>query len=158
MFDKNVCMKNICVFSEGEVFTTINNEKIIELSTDDYLFLTEDLETMDKASLDKGIKYLVYNKKQRMIDTVRSVMNNELTEIERNIAEDYWCNNILVGEIAEKYKLSRSGLYRTVDVIKEKMNMYLKYVVIYNNECPPTKGDFLSFLKLGKGKGEFFEN
>ena len=82
-------------------------------------------------------------------------MNNELTETERNIAEDYWCNNLLVEEIAEKYKLSRSGLYRTVDVIKEKMNIYLKYVVFYNNDYPPTKGDFLTFLK---SEGEFFEN
>ncbi|MBR5247150.1 MAG: hypothetical protein IKV25_07265 [Clostridia bacterium] len=122
---------------------------------DDYLFLTEDLEFMDKASVNKGIKYLVYKKKQRMIDTVRSVMNNELTDFERNIAEDYWCNNLLVEEIARKYNLSRSGFYRAVDVIKEKMNTHLKYVVFYNNECPPTKGDFLSFLN---GKGEFFES
>ncbi len=122
---------------------------------DDYFFLTENLEPMNNVSVDKGIKYLVYKKKQRMIDTVRSVMNNELTESERNIAEDYWCNNLLVEEIAEKYNLSRSGLYRTVDVIKEKMNIYLKYVVFYNNDYPPTKGDFLTFLK---NKGEFFEN
>ena len=150
-------MKNICVFDflKRGGFTTISNGKIIELSMDDYLFLTEDLETMNNASLDKGIKYLVFRKKQRMIDTVRSVMNNELTETERNIAEDYWCNNLLVEEIAEKYKLSRSGLYSTVDVIKEKMNIYLKYVVFYNNDYPPTKGDFLTFLK---NKGEFFEN
>ncbi len=150
-------MKNICVFIflRRGGFTTINNGKIIELSMDDYLFLTEDLEFIDKTIINKGIKYLVYKKKQRMIDTVRSVMNNELTETERNIAEDYWCNNLLVEEIAKKYKLSRSGLYRTVDVIKEKMNTHLKYVVFYNNECPPTKGDFLSFLNR---KGEFFEN
>ena len=150
-------MKNICVldFLKRGGFTTISNGKIIELSMDDYLFLTEDLEFMDKAFINKGIKYLVYKKKQRMIDTVRSVMDNELTEIERNIAEDYWCNNLLVEEIAKKYKLSRSGFYRTVDVIKEKMNMHLKYVVFYNNDCPPTKGDFLSFLNR---KGEFFEN
>lgn len=150
-------MKNICVFDflKRGGFTTISNGKIIELSMDDYLFLTEDLEFMDKAFINKGIKYLVYKKKQRMIDTVRSVMDNELTEFERNIAEDYWCNNLLVEEIAKKYKLSRSGFYRTVDVIKEKMNMHLKYVVFYNNDCPPTKGDFLSFLNR---KGEFFEN
>lgn len=122
---------------------------------DDYIFLTEDLETMENASVDKGLKYLVYNKKQRMIDTVRSVLNNELTESERNIAEDYWCNNLLVEDIAKKYKLSRSGLYRTVDVIKEKMNIYLKYVVYYNDSYPPVKGDFLTFLKK---EGEFFEN
>lgn len=133
----------------------MNNGKIIELSYDDYLFLTEDLEFTDKAFVNKGIKYLIYKKKQRMIDTVRLVMNNELTEMERNIAEDYWCNNLLATEIAKKYKLSRSGLYRTVGVIKEKLNTHLKYVVFYNNECPPTKGDFLSFLN---SKGEFFEN
>ena len=40
-------------------------------------------------------------------------------------------------------------------VIEEKINMYLKYVVFYNNECPPTKGDFLTFLNH---KGEFFES
>lgn len=152
-------MKNICVFIflKRGGFTTINNEKIIELSSDDYLFLTEDLETMDKASIDKGIKYLVYKKKKRMISTVRSVMDNELTDFEREIATDYWCNNILVEEIAKKHNLSRSAFYRTVKIIEEKINMYLKYVLFYNNECPPTKGDFLTFLNVSN-KGEFFEN
>ncbi len=153
-------MKSICVFSflKKGGFTTIHNEKIIELSTDDYLFLTEDLETMDKATTDKGIKYLVYKKKQRMIDTVRSVMNNELTDFEREIATDYWCENLLVEEITKKHNLSRSTFYRTVKIIEKKINLYLKYVVFYNNDAPPTKGDFLAFLKEIKSKGEFFEN
>ena len=122
---------------------------------DDYFFLTEDLEFMDMAIVNKGVKYLVYKKRQRMIDTVRSVMNNELTELERNIAQDYWCNNLLIEEIARKYNLSRSAFYRAVDVIKKKLNTHLKYVMFYNNDTPPTKGDFLSFLNR---KGEFFEN
>lgn len=142
-------------FSERGDFITINKEKILELSMDDYLFLTEDLESLDNVSTNEKIRYLVYKKKQRMIDTVRSVMNNELTETERNIAEDYWTSNLLVEDIASKYKLSRSGLYRTVDGIKQKMNTHLKYVIFYNDMCAPTKGDFLVFLNA---KGEFFEN
>lgn len=113
---------------------------------------------MDKATTDKGIKYLVYKKKQRMIDTVRSVMNNELTDFEREIATDYWCENLLVEEITKKHNLSRSTFYRTVKIIEKKINLYLKYVVFYNNDAPPTKGDFLAFLKEIKSKGEFFEN
>ena len=151
-------MKSICVFcflKKRGGFTTITNEGIIEISNDDYLFLTEDLEVLDRATLDKGIKYLVYKKKQRMIDTVRRVMNDELTEYERNIAMDYWCDNLLVEEITEKYNISRSAFYRTVKIIENKINMYLKYVVYYDNDTPPTKGDFLTFLTQ---KGDFLEN
>ena len=151
-------MKSICVFyflKKRGGFTTITNEGIIEISNDDYLFLTEDLEVLDRATLDKGIKYLVYKKKQRMIDTVRRVMNDELTDYERNIAMDYWCDNLLVEEITEKYNISRSAFYRTVKIIENKINMYLKYVVYYDNDTPPTKGDFLTFLTQ---KGDFLEN
>ncbi len=133
----------------------MNNKKLIEISNEDYLFLTEDLRTMDIATVDKRIRYLVFNKKQRMIDTVRSVLDNELTETEREIALDYWCDNLLVEEIAKKHNMSRTRFYRTVKVIEEKINMYLKYVVVYYNDSPPTKEDFLTFLKE---KGEFFEN
>lgn len=113
---------------------------------------------MDRAATDKGVKYLVYKKNQRMIETVRKVMNNELTAYERELATDYWCENLLVEDIAKKYKLSRSAFYRTVKVIEEKINTYLKYVVFYSDDTPPTKGDFLSYMKKQGGKGEFLEN
>ena len=113
---------------------------------------------MDRVATDKGIKYLVYKKRQRMLNTVRSVMHNELTDYEREIATEYWCDNLLVDEIAKKHNLSRSAFYRTVKNIEKKINLYLKYVVFYSDDAPPTKGDFLAFLRKTNLKGEFFEN
>ena len=118
------------------------------MSTEEYLYLTENFEPVDSHSRNKLVRFLVYNKKQRLLDTVRKVMDNELTEAERNMSIDYWQKKMPVEDIAEKYGMSRSGFYRAIDMIKKKLETSLKYVLIYNDALmPPAMEDFLAQMK-----------
>ena len=118
------------------------------MSTEDYFYLTENFEPVDPHSRNKLVRFIVYNKKQRLLDTVRTVMNNELTASERNMAVDYWQKKMTVEDIAQKYDLSRSGFYRAIDTIKKKLEASLKYVLVYNDALkPPAKEDFLAQMK-----------
>ena len=73
------------------------------ITTEEYFYLTENFEVADARSANKLVRYLVYNKREKLIDTVRFAMNEELTTRERNIAIDYWQKKLSIGDIVEKY-------------------------------------------------------
>jgi predicted DNA-binding protein YlxM (UPF0122 family) len=137
------------------------SEQLYGISTEEYFYLTENFEPVDSYSRNKLVKFLVYNKKQRLIDTVKKVMTDELTGREREMAIDYWQKKMPVEDIAEKYDLSRSGFYRAINVIKKKLETSLKYVLFYSDALkPPTKEDFLTQMKRATTEtlGEQIEN
>lgn len=136
-----------------------NNEQIQEISTEEYFYLTENFELVDSVTTESYVRCLVYNKRKKLIDTVKQVMKNELTEKERNIALDYWCNNMSFADISKKYHLSRSGFYRMINSVKKKLDMSLKYVLFYNDAVkPPSTQEFLAQLKTNFFMGEQIEN
>ncbi len=135
------------------------NEQVETLSTEDYFYLTENFEFVDSKTTKKLVRYLVYNKKQRLMDTVRVVMQEELTEKERDIAVDYWEHKMSVDSMAAKYHMSRSAFYRAVDVIRKKLETSLKYVIFYNDALkPPSREDFLTQIGKAVSMGEQIEN
>lgn len=122
--------------------------KIREMSTDEYFYLTENLELVDENSIRNGVGYLVYNKKKRLLDVVQKVMQNELTDEERRLAIDYWSGNFSLGEISLRNNITRSSIYRHIDVIKNKLETSLKYVLIYDADAlPKSTNELMSFIK-----------
>ena len=118
------------------------------MSKEEYFYLTENLEIVDKNSISSGVRYLVYNKKKRLLDVVNKVMQNELTDLERKLATDYWSGEYSSGEISQKYNMSRSAVYRTIAHIKEKLQTSLKYVLLYDADAlPKSTNELMSFIK-----------
>lgn len=109
-----------------------NSEKQIEeLSVDEYFFLTENLEIISPGSVESGMKYLLFNKKRRLYETVRRAVAEELTERERAVALGFWNEGLAAGEIARLNRISRSSVYRIVEKARAKLEDSLKYVVMY---------------------------
>lgn len=117
--------------------------KITELTADEYFFLTENLESTDSISAKNGVKYLVINKRKRLAEIVNEVLDNELEETEKNIAVDYWGNEISANKIAEKYHMSRSAVYRSIDSARKKILRSLKYVLLYDKTSLPRSAEEL---------------
>lgn len=135
------------------------NGQVECITTEEYFYLTENFEVVDKNSAEKLVRYLVYDKRRKLTDTVRTVMQDELTAKERNMALDYWQNKMSIGDISEKYCISRSSFYRTIDTVRKKLETSLKYVLFYNDILkPPTKEDFLSQIKKATSMEAQFEN
>lgn len=109
-----------------------NSEKQIEeLSVDEYFFLTENLEIISPGSVESGMKYLLFNKKRRLYETVRQAVAEELTERERAVALGFWNEGLAAGEIARLNRISRSSVYRILEKARAKLEDSLKYVVMY---------------------------
>ena len=100
------------------------NEKLHCISTEDYYYLTENFQFVDAETRANQVKYLVYNKDKKIMDTMQKVMENELTEKERQLAIDYWSDNLSIGEISKKHNISRSSFYRMIGEIKKKFTFF----------------------------------
>lgn len=130
------------------------DEKISELSTGEYFFLTENLESVDPKSVRQAVKYLVFNKRRRLLEIVKEVMKNELSDLERRIALDFWDKNISADDIARENGIGRSSVYRNLGNIRKKLEKSLKYVLLYEQSfLPDSAEELLEFVK-----GESVEN
>ncbi len=121
--------------------------KISELSTEEYFYLTENLELIDSASVKSAVRYLVFNKKRKLLELIKIVMKNELSDSERQIAMDYWDKELPAALIAEKYGIARSTVYRIIDSVKKKLEQSLKYVLLYDKDALPQNAqEMLAFV------------
>ena len=118
------------------------------MSKDEYFYLTENLEIVDKNSVQGGISFLVYNKRKRLLNVVQKVMQNELNEAERRLALDYWSGKYSIDEISQRNNITRSAIYRHINSIKEKLEASLKYVLIYDSDAlPQSTSELMNFIK-----------
>lgn len=134
-------------------------QEIYGISREEYFYLTENFCFVDAETRANQVRYLVYDKDKKITDTVQKVMENELTDRERQLAVDYWSNNLPIGEITKKHNISRSSFYRMIGVIKKKLDASLKYVLFYNDIIkPPSAAEFLSQVNMKNSLGEQIEN
>lgn len=126
-------------------------QKLHCISTEEYFYLTENFAFVDAKTRAEQVKFLMYSKDKKVMDIVKQVMANELTEKERGLAVDYWSNNLSIGDITKKHNISRSSFYREIGQIKKKIDLYLKYVLMYNDIIkPPSVADFIKQVNMGE--------
>lgn len=122
--------------------------KIAEMSKEEYFYLTENLELVNEETIRNGVGYILYNKRKKLLDVVKQVMQNELTEEERKLATDYWSESYSLGEISVRNNIARSAIYRRLEGIKKKLETSLKYVLIYDSSVlPHSTSELMSFVK-----------
>lgn len=125
----------------------LQDRKIMELTVDEYFYLTENLDMTDVSRINNGIKFLIVNKKRKLYNVVKKIIANELTAQEQQVVKAYWYDEFSMGEIEEKLKISRSKAYRLLDSAKKKLDMAMKYVLYYEeNLIPKTTEELLSFI------------
>ena len=81
------------------------DQKLQCISTEEYYYLTENFEFVDAQTRADQVSYLVYSKDKKIMDTVKQVLENELTEKERGLAVDYWSNNLSISDISKKHNI-----------------------------------------------------
>lgn len=122
--------------------------QITELAVDEYAFLTENFEFTSKDEIKNGVDYIVFNRKRNILNIVKKVIENELSGIEKDLVLDFWGRELKVDELAQKYELSRASVYRQLNNAKKKVEKYLKYVLIYEDDVQRySVSDFVEFIK-----------
>ncbi len=110
--------------------------KMFEISVEEHEYLTEFID-FKSGKANVGTSYLVYNREKKLISIVRAVMQNELNELERNVAIGHWCESIPADKLARHYNLSRSSLYRILENVRKKIEISMKYVLMYDGILLP---------------------
>lgn len=122
--------------------------QITELTVDEYAFLTENFEFANKDEIKNGVGYIVFNRKRNILNTVKKVIENELSGLEKELVLDFWGRKLKVDELAQKYELSRASVYRQLNNAKKKVEKYLKYVLVYEDDVRRySVSDFVEFIK-----------
>lgn len=124
-----------------------HNASITEISVEEYNYLTDFIDFNSGDSI-KGTKFLIYNRQRKLISLVKMVMDNELTDLEREIATKHWCNEVSVENLIEEYNLSRSRVYRMIENARKKIEKSLKYVMLYDEILiPKSTEEILEYVK-----------
>ncbi len=124
------------------------DEKIKALTVDEYFYLTENLEVADKESVQKGVSFILYSRQQKLVDIVRQVLANELTDFERKIIKEHLSDGVSATEIQEKYRIPHTTFYRCLNCAKQKLKTSLKYVLLYDGVSVPNSVEgLLEYVK-----------
>lgn len=124
------------------------NSQTTELAVDEYAFLTENFEFANKDEIKNGVGYIVFNRKRNILNTVKKIVENELSSLEKELVLDFWGKELKVEDLAQKYELSRAAIYRNLNSAKKKIEKYLKYVLIYEDNVQRYSiSDFIEFIK-----------
>ena len=124
-----------------------NSISIAEISVEEYDYLTEFIDFYSGDAIE-GTKFLIYNRQRKLRMLVNKVIENELTEYERDIVTEFWCNEVPAEKLIAKYNVSRSGFYRTVETARKKIEKSLKYVLLYDEILiPKSTEEILGYVR-----------
>lgn len=57
------------------------------------------------------------------------------TDKQRNYFEDYYFNNLSLGEISDNIKISRNAIHKVIKNMEEKLLFYEEKLQLYNKAC-----------------------
>lgn len=124
------------------------DEKIKELTVDEYFYLTENLEVTDRESVERGVSFILYSRQQKIVDIVRQVLQNELNDFERKIIKENLSDGISATALQEKYRIPKTTFYRCLNGAKQKLKASLKYVWLYDRvTVPDSVEDLLEYVR-----------
>ncbi|MCQ2481225.1 MAG: helix-turn-helix domain-containing protein [Clostridia bacterium] len=80
------------------------------------------------------VEYAWRRRRTDLADLVNVAIERELTDSEKGIVTDIYFNYMTPRKVAEKRKISRSAVYKTLRVATEKLKKPLSYVVMYQQD------------------------
>ena len=91
-------------------------------------------EFFDEASGESLRGYISRKRRSDMVNVVKDVLKNELSDIERKVLLEMVSENKPARIVAEEMDTSLTQIYRIRDRAEKKMSDYLKYVVCYQEK------------------------
>ena len=76
--------------------------------------------------------FIIMNKRNSLEKTVKSIIENELNENEKNVIKLFYYNGLDTLSISEICGLSRSSVYRNLKIGLKKIEKSIKYVLEYD--------------------------
>lgn len=106
----------------------MKNKNPIQLSRDEYLFLSNKFELMTEDDTKALPEYIVSMRRQNFERIMKLAIENELDETEKKYINEKYFLLMSVSDIAQKHSVSRQCVYRVLDRASQKLYDKLKYV------------------------------
>lgn len=130
------------------MYVLLNENKIKYLGVNEYFFLTENLEFTDESEVQEAVRFIVVNKMKNLERTVKSVIENELDETEKNVIRLFYYDGFNALDISKICNISRSSVYRNLNSGLGKIENTLKYVLEYEGFSEDlSAGELVKFVK-----------
>ena len=104
------------------MYVSSNDNKIKTLGVNEYFFLTENFEFADKSEVQSAMGFIIMNKRNSLEKTVKSIIENELNENEKNVIKLFYYNGLD----------TLSSVYRNLKIGLKKIEKSIKYVLEYD--------------------------
>ena len=72
--------------------------------------------------------------KMLYLNNLYDYYQNLLTEKQRIYFEEYYFNNLSLGEISENYNISRNAVFNQLKIIEKKLNEYENILQLYKKK------------------------
>lgn len=130
------------------MYVSSNENKIKYLGVNEYFFLTENLEFTDESEVQSAVRFIVVNKRKNLEKTVKSVIENELDETEKNVIKLFYYKGFNAIAISKICNISRSSVYRNLNSGLKKIENTMKYVLEYEGFSENlSAGELVKFVK-----------
>lgn len=128
----------------------------IPLTDGEYLYLSDTLEALTRKELQNGAaaRFVVQSRDETLRSLVRCVLQQELTDEERAVAQFLLIDAQSIAEAARHFGLSRKRVCTLSDKAQQKLRSFLKYPFLMDFSLLCPSKDFLHTLQRYGGAYE----
>ncbi len=116
----------------------------VQMNEEEYLFLSENLDVIGASDKNTVCSFISVSRKNMVSKLLRLAIDNELDEIQKEIIRSLWYDGLNVTKTAEKLGVNKSTVTRQSKKAYDKLRTSLKYVMLYQFECPK---DLIDYFK-----------
>ncbi|MBO4338668.1 MAG: hypothetical protein K5755_05175 [Clostridiales bacterium] len=108
----------------------------VPMNEEEYLFLSENLDVIGASDKSTVCSFISVSRKNMVSKLLRLAIDDELDEMQKEIIKLLWYDGLNVTKAAEKLGVNKSTVTRQKQKAYDKLRTSLKYVMLYQFECP----------------------
>ena len=116
----------------------------VRMNEEEYLYLSENLDVIGACDKNAICSFLSVSRKNMLSRLMRIAIENELDDMQKKIIRLIWYDGLSVTKTAEKLGVNKSTVTRQSHKAYDKLKNSLKYVMMYQVECPD---DLIDYFK-----------
>ncbi len=116
----------------------------VPINEEEYLYLSENLDVIGVSDKNAVCSFLSVSRKNMLSRLLRLAIENELDDMQKRIIRLMWYDGLNVTSIARTLGVNKSTVTRQSHKAYDKLKNSLKYVMMYQFECP---SDLIDYFK-----------
>jgi RNA polymerase sigma factor (sigma-70 family) len=119
----------------------------VEINEEEYLFLSENLDVIGVGDKKSICEFISLSRRNMLNRLTKQAIEEELDEMQKRIIKLLWYDNVSLTKASEILGVNKSTVTRQKQKAYDKLRTSLKYVMLYQFECPK---DLIEYFKEAK--------